>query len=186
MKSLSIGRNTILAAALTATSFLFASGSVNAATYNVPLDLNPLAQSATQTVGLGSFIDYLNFNVTSSYPVVGGAVMDVPVSFWFNNVTTTVFNITDMSLALYDSPGGVGNLLYSSLATADYQPLSGLLAPGDYSMKISGVGAGTGGGMYTWTTLAQPVPEPETYAMLLAGLGVIGVIARRRKQHSQR
>jgi hypothetical protein len=27
-----------------------------------------------------------------------------------------------------------------------------------------------------------PIPEPETYAMMLAGLGLIGVIARRRKQ----
>ena len=27
-----------------------------------------------------------------------------------------------------------------------------------------------------------PVPEPETYAMLLAGLGLMGVVARRRKQ----
>jgi len=27
-----------------------------------------------------------------------------------------------------------------------------------------------------------PVPEPETYAMLLAGLGMVGLIARRRKQ----
>ncbi len=25
------------------------------------------------------------------------------------------------------------------------------------------------------------VPEPETYAMLLAGLGLVGAIARRRK-----
>ena len=30
-------------------------------------------------------------------------------------------------------------------------------------------------------TFATPVPEPETYMMLLAGLGVIGVIARRRR-----
>jgi hypothetical protein len=30
--------------------------------------------------------------------------------------------------------------------------------------------------------LAAPVPEPETYAMLLAGLGLMGCIARRRKQ----
>lgn len=29
--------------------------------------------------------------------------------------------------------------------------------------------------------LAAPVPEPETYAMLLAGLGLLSVVARRRK-----
>jgi hypothetical protein len=29
-----------------------------------------------------------------------------------------------------------------------------------------------------------PIPEPETYAMLLAGLGLIGFMARRRKQIS--
>lgn len=29
-----------------------------------------------------------------------------------------------------------------------------------------------------------PVPEAETYAMLLAGLGLLGAVARRRKQHS--
>jgi hypothetical protein len=30
--------------------------------------------------------------------------------------------------------------------------------------------------------LLSPVPEPETYAILLAGLGVIGVVARRRNK----
>ena len=29
--------------------------------------------------------------------------------------------------------------------------------------------------------VAAPIPEPETYAMLLAGLGVVGAMARRRK-----
>ncbi len=33
----------------------------------------------------------------------------------------------------------------------------------------------------TYTYATAPVPEPETYAMLLAGLGLVGVIARRRK-----
>jgi hypothetical protein len=29
------------------------------------------------------------------------------------------------------------------------------------------------------------VPEPETYGMLLGGLGVLGFLARRRKQSQQ-
>lgn len=33
----------------------------------------------------------------------------------------------------------------------------------------------------TPTTSTAPIPEPETYAMLLAGLGLLGFVARRRK-----
>ncbi|MBI5436754.1 MAG: FxDxF family PEP-CTERM protein [Nitrosomonadales bacterium] len=39
---------------------------------------------------------------------------------------------------------------------------------------------------YTPLTHTPPpvVPEPETYAMMLAGLGLLGIIARRRKQNA--
>ncbi|KIO47871.1 FxDxF family PEP-CTERM protein [Nitrosospira sp. NpAV] len=56
-------------------------------------------------------------------------------------------------------------------------PLTGWapVAPGDvvtlneeYRLRLSGVSV-------------SPVPEPETYAMLLAGLGLVGAMARRRK-----
>jgi len=43
----------------------------------------------------------------------------------------------------------------------------------------------TGSNLKISTSLAlvtTPVPEPETYAMLLAGLGLLGFMARRRKQ----
>ncbi|HWA37950.1 MAG TPA: PEP-CTERM sorting domain-containing protein [Burkholderiales bacterium] len=32
-----------------------------------------------------------------------------------------------------------------------------------------------------WYTPTSPIPEPETYAMLLAGLGLMGFVARRRR-----
>jgi hypothetical protein len=39
---------------------------------------------------------------------------------------------------------------------------------------------------YAWAVrpgdVAAPIPEPETYAMMLAGLGLLGLTAKRRKQ----
>jgi hypothetical protein len=35
---------------------------------------------------------------------------------------------------------------------------------------------------FNGTVSLAPVPEPETYAMMLAGFGLLGVAARRRKQ----
>ena len=35
----------------------------------------------------------------------------------------------------------------------------------------------------TFTATVGAVPEPETYAMMLAGLGLVGLVARRRKEN---
>lgn len=52
------------------------------------------------------------------------------------------------------------------------------LDSGDLRVGIHVQGFATGGSESFVTT---PIPEPETYAMLLAGLGLMGFVARRRK-----
>ena len=77
------------------------------------------------------------------------------------------------------------------VAYADCAPLSG---PGGFGgggmmgavcmtgTSVAGYGAiGTMSGVPLSQTITAAVPEPESYAMFLAGLGLMGFVARRRK-----
>lgn len=55
------------------------------------------------------------------------------------------------------------------------------LSAGQYHFDLIGTTAGLNGGTYSASVSLAPVPEPETYAMMLAGLGALGFMARRRK-----
>jgi len=54
---------------------------------------------------------------------------------------------------------------------------NGVIGAGEFGEWSVNLAAGT-------ITFMNPVPEPETYAMLLAGLGLMGGIARRRRNKS--
>ncbi|KQW41240.1 MULTISPECIES: FxDxF family PEP-CTERM protein [unclassified Roseateles] len=54
------------------------------------------------------------------------------------------------------------------------------LGAGSYYYSVLGGAAGTAS--YAIASAATPVPEPETYALLGAGLGIIGFVASRRRR----
>jgi len=87
--------------------------------------------------------------------------------------------------------GPIGHSAVFGLATDNNINLYGVAGTSVYSIN-TGTGAGSllvgyGGqtlgaanGTAFFSEAAPPVPEPQTYALLLAGLGVIGLAARRR------
>jgi hypothetical protein len=70
------------------------------------------------------------------------------------------------------------NGITNALSWIPFQPLAAGL---DYQLRVAGVLTGNFGGGYSGHLAAVPlIPEPETYALLLAGLGLLGFVARRR------
>lgn len=90
------------------------------------------------------------------------------ISFSFSEIETSFLNI---------------NLLQGSLFNAALNPVSGVLSSGVYTLLISGKSVGPAGGSYNlkFDVAAAAVPEPETNAMMLLGLGLMGVVAYRKK-----
>jgi PEP-CTERM motif len=77
-------------------------------------------------------------------------------------VTQTIVGATTTSFLGFVSTGGM-----TSLTVASVQPAAGFLWPTVDNLTLA--------------KAALPVPEPETYAMMLAGLGLVGFLARRRR-----
>ncbi|WP_197047246.1 FxDxF family PEP-CTERM protein [Paucibacter sp. KBW04] len=98
-------------------------------------------------------------------------------------------SFSSLSSAIHNFSGvlvGYGPLNLTSTGTQANLSWSGSLLAGTYSVNITGLSVAKNT-QYTSTLSATPapatpVPEPETYALLLAGLGVVGFMASRRKQ----
>lgn len=91
------------------------------------------------------------------------------------------FNVADNFSDINTSPvkefdPGKANGVWSFSASSG-NVLHGVIA---YDLKSApGYSAASSGGVFGVTTV--PVPEPESYAMFLAGLGIMGAMARRRR-----
>ena len=117
-----------------------------------------LASSSAMAVG-GPLIFVGN---TASFNGFGGITS-------FAGLLATV-NLTASPIA---TPPGVVNVLSGFI---------GVLSPGAYSLRISG-NAGAAAS-YGGNVVLSPVPEPEACALMLAGLGVVGFMAARRRNRS--
>lgn len=157
------------------------------------------ALSLTDSVYLGAFgapaVYVDGFTVSSTGPLdhnlsfdiltdlyAGAGVADVELGFTLGSFTLTFTNITGLSANIYDS----SNALYTSFVAAggpDFLvlPWGSYFAAGSYTLKIGGTATGSLGGMYTVAAATAPVPEPETWGMLLAGIGLIGLRLRQKR-----
>lgn len=95
--------------------------------------------------------------------------------------STTLFNATPVPGSVFGGPavlGGTGAWdLFNPFGTKQVSKLSFTALRGNQASSCSYC---TNQSDYTLVSVTA-VPEPETYAMMLAGLGLIGAIARRRK-----
>jgi hypothetical protein len=87
------------------------------------------------------------------------------------NDTTHTLIASDLSLSVTPSPFVQFHVPHALYSTTD-----------TYLIHADGFLTGAANnGAYAGTFTLSPTPEPETYAMFMAGLGLMGFIARRRK-----
>lgn len=123
--------------------------------------------------------------------LVGGTFVAEPgwktggnITYGNQNAYATIFvNTTDPLAAL--TADQTAKLAYADCTSAGLMPRNGsgtICMTGWVDKTKANLAGGTMQGTYPITqSITAAVPEPETYAMFLAGIGMLGAIARRRK-----
>lgn len=88
-------------------------------------------------------------------------------------VSFTGFTLSDMTGAVVFAPSDSD--VESTFLSGDWT-----LYSGTYNLEIAG-SINADGGNYSGQASAAPVPEPTGWALMMAGLGAMGALARRRK-----
>jgi hypothetical protein len=150
-------------------------------TNNTPVTFSGVIQGS----GIG-INDIFTFNFEQPNVGSGYDVVNVPLTFSPNaNFNTALATMTLMSndngiVGDFDDAVLKSTVLPSPGNSSDNLSLTwDLPITGPAYINITGITNGSEGGIYAGA-IAAAVPEPETYAMLLAGLGLMGAVVRRR------
>ena len=151
----------------------------HAATYDIgvlPASPDTFVQGLTVGVGGGNFSDTFTFVAPSGGGYAGtGTVKEVPLGPG-EGLHIVIVKLYDAGHTLLSV--GSEHLGHSGLESSVTWPL---LPGASYSFEVWGFTEHPFGGQYTFTATAALVPEPQALAMMLAGLGAVGFMARRRR-----
>jgi hypothetical protein len=120
------------------------------------------------------FEEYADFTIFGAGQTSGSAST---LLLTLNNVN--VSEITGLTVEVWNNTHPNGTTLFTTFSGNNVSNAIGFMPNGQYHLDISGyLGSNASVGQYSIAII--PVPEPETYAMLLAGLGLIGFSTRRK------
>lgn len=104
------------------------------------------------------------------------------LSFWYSARPGVAAGSNGLSYSLGDLSGSVLNTTAGTNSN-NWQHFEGIVTLNGLSkLTFGAIGASDSYGGSLDNVSVTAVPEPETYAMMLAGLGMIGTIVRRRKR----
>ncbi len=150
------------------TAIAFASAGASAVNLGT-LDLSSGSNNFGNTPIAGSFTDTISFTLATNS--------------LFNASFTTIVNGTQnvnfTSIVVTPGAFALAQLLPDPVEVWG-NSVAFNLAPGTYTITMMGNNSPSMGS-YGANVAVSPVPEAESYAMLLAGLGVVGLMLRRRQ-----
>jgi len=172
-------KNLRITLAIIALWFGLGIGTVNAALTQPILSANGTNWDAIfgNNAILGPFSDVFNLTLPTNSLGLGASLIS-GFSIGGFNADITSFSFVDTTTFTTLASGAAGN--FSTLSYA------GLLdATHSYQIQVGGTLSGVSeSGSYSGNIQVSPVTEPETYAMLLVGLGLIGFSLRHRSRRA--